>query len=157
MNTIKPEELMRRLDMAVAARDVATITRQVQRDWKATARFAIDTKRRSKTARRARPKINAALVRGTAARSSCAYSLPDIAEFRQKMQTDEAKAIYKTRSQVAEFPNLWIKTKFGLRQFSVRGVAKVRIESEWAALTYNICQWIRLRWGPKLESKLLPA
>ena len=83
--------------------------------------------------------------------------LPDIAEFRQKMQTDEAKAIYKTRSQVAEFPNLWIKTKFGLRQFSVRGVAKVRIESEWAALTYNICQWIRLRWGPKLESKLLPA
>ena len=73
------------------------------------------------------------------------------------MQTDEAKAIYKTRSQVAEFPNLWIKTKFGLRQFSVRGVAKVRIESEWAALTYNICQWIRLRWGPKLESKLLPA
>ena len=38
--------------------------------------------------------------------------------FRQKMQTDEAKAIYKTRSQVAEFPNLWIKTKFGLRQFT---------------------------------------
>ncbi len=40
--------------------------------------------------------------------------LPDIAAFRQKMQTDETKAIYKTRSQVAEFPNLWIKAKFGL-------------------------------------------
>ena len=53
------------------------------------------------------------------------------------MQTDEAKAVYKTRSQVAEFPNLWIKTKFGLRQFSVRGVAKVRIESQWVALTLS--------------------
>ena len=54
--------------------------------------------------------------------------LPDIVEFRRKMQTDEAKEIYKTRSQVAEFPNLWIKTKFGLRQFSVRGITKVRTE-----------------------------
>ena len=47
-----------------------------------------------------------------------------------KMQTDEAKAM--TRSA----PNLWIKAKFGLRQFSVRGIAKVRTESLWAALTY---------------------
>jgi transposase len=83
--------------------------------------------------------------------------LPEIAAFRKKMQTDEAKAIYKTRSQVAEFPNLWIKTKFGLRQFSVRGVDKVRIESQWAALTYNIQQWYRLLWRPNLVSKLVPA
>jgi transposase len=76
--------------------------------------------------------------------------LPDIVEYRRKMQTDEARAIYKTRSQVAEFPNLWIKAKFGLRQFSVRGVAKVRIESLWAALTYDIQQWIRLRWRARL-------
>jgi len=84
-------------------------------------------------------------------------SLPEIAAFRQKMQTDEAKAIYKTRSQVAEFPNLWIKAKLGLRQFCVRGVAKVRCESLWAALTYNIQQWIRLRWKPMMESKLVQA
>jgi hypothetical protein len=83
--------------------------------------------------------------------------LPDIAAFRQKMQTDEAQAIYKTRAQVAEFPNLWIKTKFGLRRFSVRGVAKVRIESQWAALTYNIQQWTRLRWRPHLISTLVQA
>jgi transposase len=83
--------------------------------------------------------------------------LPEIAAFRQKMQTDEAKAIYRTRSQVAEFPNLWIKAKLGLRQFCVRGVAKVRTESLWAALTYNIQQWIRLRWRPRMVSKLLPA
>jgi transposase len=84
-------------------------------------------------------------------------SLPDIAEYRRKMQTDEARAIYKTRSQVAEFPNLWIKAKFGLRQFSVRGVAKVRTESLWAALTYDIQQWIRLRWRPKLVPEPVPA
>lgn len=83
--------------------------------------------------------------------------LPDIAAFRQKMQTEEAKTIYKTRSQVAEFPHLWIKAKFGLRQFSVRGMAKVRTESVWAALTYNIQQWIRLRWRPKLVSEPVPA
>ena len=83
--------------------------------------------------------------------------LPDITAFRKKMQTDEAKAIYKTRSQVAEFPNLWIKTKFGLRQFSVRGIAKVRTESQWVALTYDILQWIRLRWRPKMVSALAPT
>jgi transposase len=83
--------------------------------------------------------------------------LPDIAAYRFKMQTDEAKAIYKTRSQVAEFPHLWIKAKFGLRQFSVRGIAKVRTESLWAALTYDIQQWIRLRWRPKLVSEPVPA
>ena len=81
--------------------------------------------------------------------------LPEIAAFRQKMQTDEAKAIYRTRSQVAEFPNLWIKAKFGVRQFRVRGVAKVRTESLWTALTYDIQQWIRLRWRPRMVSKLL--
>jgi len=83
--------------------------------------------------------------------------LPEVAEFRQKMQTDEAKAIYKTRSQVAEFPHLWIKTKFGLRQFSVRGIDKVRTESLWAALTYDIQQWIRLRWKPRITSQPMLA
>jgi transposase len=83
--------------------------------------------------------------------------LGPIAVFTQKMRTDEAKAIYKTRSQVAEFPNLWLKAKFGLRQFCVRGIAKVRTESLWAALTYNILQWIRLRWRPMMASKPVQA
>lgn len=72
--------------------------------------------------------------------------LPAIAAFRDKMQTEEARTIYKTRSQIAEFPNLWMKTKLGLRQFRVRRLAKVCLESLWAALTYNIQQWIRLIW-----------
>jgi transposase len=75
--------------------------------------------------------------------------LPALTAFRARMQTDEARAIYRTRAQVAEFPNLWIKTKLGVRQFRLRGLAKVRLEATWAALTYDIQQWIRLRWGPQ--------
>lgn len=72
--------------------------------------------------------------------------LAEVTEFRQKMATERAREIYKTRAQVAETPNLWIKAKFGLRQFSVRGLRKVGMEALWACLTYNIRVWIRLRW-----------
>lgn len=83
--------------------------------------------------------------------------LPAIATFREKMQTDDIKAIYKTRSQVAEFPNLWIKAKLGVRQFRVRGLAKVKLECLWAALTYDIQHWIRLQRRPPLISTAMPA
>jgi transposase len=72
--------------------------------------------------------------------------LAEVAEFRDKMQSETARAIYKTRAQVAETPNLWIKEKFRLRQFSVRGLAKVGMEALWACLTYNIRVWMRLCW-----------
>jgi hypothetical protein len=72
--------------------------------------------------------------------------LAEVAEFRQKMETQRAREIYKTRAQVAETPNLWIKAKFGLHQFSVRGLAKVGMEALWACLTYNIRVWMRLCW-----------
>ena len=66
--------------------------------------------------------------------------------FRSNMQTEKAKAIYRTRAEVAEFPNAWIKEKFGLRRFRLRGLAKTHTEAVWVCLTYNIKQWIRLRW-----------
>jgi Transposase DDE domain len=74
--------------------------------------------------------------------------LAEVAEFRHKMQSEGARAIYKIRAQVAETPNLWIKEKFKLRQFSVRGLVKVGMEAMWACLTYNIRVWMRLRWRP---------
>lgn len=74
---------------------------------------------------------------------------PAVVAFREKMQTSQAKEIYKQRGAVAEFPNLWIKTKIALRQFRVRGLHKVEIEARWACLTYNIQQWIRLCWRPR--------
>jgi hypothetical protein len=74
---------------------------------------------------------------------------PEIIAFQTKMQTPEAQAIYKQRAGVAEFPNAWIKDKIGLRQFRLRGVVKVTMEAMWVCLTYNISQWIRLRWKPQ--------
>jgi transposase len=74
---------------------------------------------------------------------------PVVIKFRDKMATEEMKAIYKKRSQIAEFPNAWIKDKIGLRQFHVQGKTKVEMESLWACLTYNIQLWIRLIWRPK--------
>lgn len=75
---------------------------------------------------------------------SRAVECPAVQAFIAKMQTDSAKAIYRLRGAVAEFPNAWIKTKIGLRQFHVRGLLKVEMEMLWACLTYNIQQWIRL-------------
>jgi transposase len=74
---------------------------------------------------------------------------PALAAFEAKMQTTEARQIYKQRAGVAEFPNAWIKDKIGLRQFRLRGLFKVTMEALWACLTYNICQWIRLCWRPQ--------
>jgi len=75
-----------------------------------------------------------------------------VTEFLSKMQTLEAKAIYKQRGHIAEFPNSWIKQKIGLRQFRVRGLTKVAMEAVWACLTYNIQQWLRLKWKPCLAA-----
>jgi transposase len=69
-----------------------------------------------------------------------------VQRFRRKMEQPEAQALYKQRSRIAEFPFCWIKEKFGLRRFHVRGLAKAFLEMLWHALTYNILQWTRLRW-----------
>ena len=83
---------------------------------------------------------------------SRAVEAPAVQAFITKMQTDAAKAIYRLRGPVAEFPNAWIKAKIGLRQFRVRGLLKVGMETLWACLTYNIQQWIRLSWRSQLRT-----
>ena len=83
---------------------------------------------------------------------SRAVEAPAVQAFITKMHTDAAKAIYRLRGAVAEFPNAWIKVKLGLRQFRVRGRVKVGMEALWACLTYNIQQWMRLRWRPQLQA-----
>ena len=72
-------------------------------------------------------------------------NVPVVAAYREKMKTEAARAIYRLRGGVAEFPNAWLKAKIGLRQFRVRGLKKARCEVLWACLTYNVQQWFRLR------------
>jgi hypothetical protein len=75
-----------------------------------------------------------------------AVEAPEVVAFANKMQTEEAKRIYRQRGEIAEFPNAWIKAKVGLRRFHARTLAKARLEVLWACLTYNIQQWIGARW-----------
>lgn len=69
----------------------------------------------------------------------------EINEFQRRMELPEQKQIYRQRSEVAETPHLWMKAKFGLRQFHVRGLIKVGQEALWAALTYNVVLLLRYR------------
>jgi hypothetical protein len=65
--------------------------------------------------------------------------------FKARMMTEEAKQIYKQRSQIAEFPHAWIKQRCGLRQFRCRGRWKASMEATWACLSYNITRWFCIR------------
>jgi len=85
-------------------------------------------------------------------RISRAVEAPVVQAFKAKMQTEAAKAIYRLRGALAEFPNAWLKAKIGLRQFRVRGLQKAGMEALWACLTYNIQQWIRLSWRAQLPA-----
>lgn len=63
--------------------------------------------------------------------------------FRQRMNTDEAKAILRQRPSIAEFPNAECRNR-GLHQFRVRGLDKARTVSLWHAITFNFMRMLHL-------------
>lgn len=67
-----------------------------------------------------------------------------IAEWRRRMGTAEAKSIYKERASTAECVNAIARNR-GLRQFLVRGLAKVRAVVLWFALAHNLMRAAALR------------
>lgn len=69
-----------------------------------------------------------------------------------RQQQPAIQELYRTRKAIAEFPQLRFKGNWGLRQFSVRGLAKVNREAIWIVLAYNVSQWFRLRWIPQLAT-----
>ena len=79
-------------------------------------------------------------------------NVPAVAAYVAKMQTEAARAAYRRRAPAAEFSNLWLKAKLGLRQFCLRGLKKAHCEVLWACLTYNIQQWFRLRWKGRRQA-----
>ncbi len=66
-----------------------------------------------------------------------------MADFREYMKTDEAKAILRQRPSIAEFPNAECRNR-GLLQFRVRGLAKVKVATFWYALTFNLMRMMNL-------------
>jgi transposase len=61
-----------------------------------------------------------------------------VAEWRQRMGTPEAKAIYKERAATIETVNAELKAERGLSPLRVRGLPKVRCVALWCALAYNV-------------------
>lgn len=61
---------------------------------------------------------------------------PQMAAFRQRMGTAEAKEIYKRRAAIAEFPNAECRNR-GLTQFRVRGLVKAKAQTLWHVLAFN--------------------
>lgn len=67
-----------------------------------------------------------------------------ICEWRQRMGTEPAKEIYKHRAATSECVNAIARNR-GLRQFLVRGLAKVKTILLWFALAHNLMRAVTLR------------
>jgi hypothetical protein len=64
-----------------------------------------------------------------------------LAEWRSRMGSDAAKAIYKHRAATAEYANAQCRNR-GLRHFTLRGAAKAFAVGLWHALAHNmVCTW----------------
>jgi len=69
---------------------------------------------------------------------------PAVAEWRKRMATDEAKAIYRQRASTAECVNALARNR-GLQRFLVRGLRKVKAVVLWYALAHNLMRAVALR------------
>lgn len=65
---------------------------------------------------------------------------PARSEWRQRMGTESAQAIYKQRASTAECVNALARQR-GLTQFRIRGLAKVKLIATWFALAHNVLRW----------------
>lgn len=67
-----------------------------------------------------------------------------VAQWRQRMATDEAKAIYRQRAATAECVNALARNR-GLQRLPVRGLRKVQAMLLWFALAHNLMRAVALR------------
>jgi transposase len=73
-----------------------------------------------------------------------ATDAPAVAQWRQRMATDEAKAIYRQRAATAECVNALARNR-GLQRFLVRGLRKVKAVALLYALVHNLMRAVALR------------
>jgi hypothetical protein len=72
------------------------------------------------------------------------FDSPQVAAWKTRMQTDEAKEIYKLRAATIETINGDLKEHRGLTQFRVRGLDRVRSVLLLSVLTYNLLRAIAI-------------
>jgi hypothetical protein len=75
---------------------------------------------------------------------------PAVAEWRQRMGTDEAQQIYRERAATAECVNAQARNR-GLQQFRVRGLNKIRTIALWYVLAHNVLRAGALRAAGKIQ------
>jgi transposase len=68
---------------------------------------------------------------------------PQVAAWRERMGTEEAKVKYRQRSK-CEWPNAMCRNR-NLQQFTVRGLAKVKAAVLWYVLVHNLLRMVALR------------
>jgi len=73
-----------------------------------------------------------------------ATDTPAVAQWRQRMATDEAKVIYRQRAATAECVNALARNR-GLQRFLVRGLRKVKAVALLYALVHNLMRAATLR------------
>jgi transposase len=66
---------------------------------------------------------------------------PAVKAWRKRMETDEAREIYKQRAATVETVNADLKLWRGLGPFGVRGIEKALAISLWSVLAYNLLRW----------------
>ena len=64
--------------------------------------------------------------------------LPHTAAMAAKLKSADGQAKYRRRKAIVEPPNAWIKLVLGSRQFSFRGVDKVRSEFKLVCAALNL-------------------
>lgn len=63
---------------------------------------------------------------------------PHTAAMAARLKTDEGQQAYSKRKWIAEPPNGWIKNVLGFRQFSMRGLHRVRAEFKLVCMALNL-------------------
>ncbi len=69
---------------------------------------------------------------------------PELMAWRERMGTDEGKAIYRHRASTAECVNALARARYGVHQFRVRGLSKVTSVVLVVAITHNLMRWAAL-------------
>jgi hypothetical protein len=67
----------------------------------------------------------------------------EVAQWRQRMSTPEAKEVYRQRGATAEWANAQVRLH-GVSQFTVRGLTKVTTVMLLVAIAHNLLPWIAL-------------
>ena len=65
---------------------------------------------------------------------------PEVVRWRQRMATEEAKAVYRQRGSTAEWANAQVR-QHGVSQFTVRGLAKVTTVMLLVVVAHNLLRW----------------